>query len=67
MKVASSRTKPQPLKADEQKAEVPHLFAAPGMLDGGAMTVNREPDDSDEQYKSRCDLVDMLLKRAKEA
>ncbi len=41
-----------------------HIAVAPGLLDL-KHTVVREPDESDERYQSRCDLLDALLDHAK--
>jgi hypothetical protein len=41
-----------------------HIAAAPGMLDA-EHTVDREPGESDERYRSRCEMVAALLEYAR--
>jgi hypothetical protein len=41
----------------------PHIAVAPGVL-GRTLTVVREPDDTDEGYQRRCELLAVLLEHA---
>ena len=43
----------------------PHIAVAPGLLDR-EHTVVREPGESDERYRSRCDLLAALLDYARQ-
>ena len=41
----------------------PHIAVATGIL-GRTLTVVREPRDSDETYRTRCELLTVLLEHA---
>jgi hypothetical protein len=43
----------------------PHVAVAPGLLDQ-AHTVVREPGESDERYRARCELLAAVLDFAKQ-
>jgi len=46
-------------------ASPPHVAVAPGLLDQEHV-VTREPGESDERYRSRCELLAAVLKYAKQ-
>jgi hypothetical protein len=55
-KLSPVQAAPPPDPADTK----PHIAVAPGLL-GQQHTVVREPGESDERYRARCELLGVLL------
>jgi hypothetical protein len=67
MKTKYATRPKQPAKRQPELAQAgapPHVAVAPGLLDQ-AHTVVREPGESDERYRSRCELLAAVLDFAK--